>query len=144
MNTRLQVEHPITEYVTGFDLVEMMIRSAANQKLSVSQEEARKVNGWAFESRVYAEDPELYLPSIGTLSSYIEPQGSQPGPEGIIGTEIRCDSGITEGSEISIYYDPMICKLCSWGPTRDIAIERMKLALDNYVIKGRFYIRIQV
>ncbi|KAF9917895.1 hypothetical protein BX616_010972 [Lobosporangium transversale] len=129
MNTRLQVEHPITEYITGMDLVEQMIRVAANQKLIAKQEDI-KINGWAIESRVYAEDPEKYLPSIGRLSKYIEPTSTKGQ------NEVRCDSGIVEGSEISIYYDPMICKLCTHGATREEAIENMKRALDSYVIKG--------
>lgn len=128
MNTRLQVEHPITEYITGLDLVELMIRVAANQKLNFDQKELAKPKGWAFESRVYAEDPEKYLPSIGRLSKYIEPTG--------VASEVRCDTGIVEGSEISIYYDPMICKLCTYGATRDAARHRMEAALDRYVIKG--------
>lgn len=127
MNTRLQVEHPITEYITGIDLVEQMIRSAAGQKLSIKQEDVG-IKGWAVESRVYAEDPEKYLPSIGRLTKYIEPRDD-------IGN-VRCDSGIVEGSEISIYYDPMICKLVTYGQTRDQAIATMQKALDEYVIKG--------
>ncbi|KAG2188640.1 hypothetical protein INT44_001395 [Umbelopsis vinacea] len=127
MNTRLQVEHPITEYITGIDLVEQMIRSAAGQELSIKQEDVG-IKGWAIESRVYAEDPEKYLPSIGRLTKYIEPRDD-------IGN-VRCDSGIVEGSEISIYYDPMICKLVTYGPTRDQAIATMQKALDEYVIKG--------
>ncbi|RUS15913.1 hypothetical protein BC937DRAFT_91815 [Endogone sp. FLAS-F59071] len=127
MNTRLQVEHPITEYITGIDLVEQMIRSAANQPLQLKQEDVH-INGWALESRVYAEDPEKYLPSIGRLTKYIEPRGTQG--------EVRCDSGIVEGSEISIYYDPLICKLVTYGTNRAEAISRMKKALDEYVIKG--------
>ncbi|RIB21533.1 carbamoyl-phosphate synthase L chain, ATP binding domain-containing protein [Gigaspora rosea] len=129
MNTRLQVEHPITEYITGVDLVELMIRIAANQKLPMTQEDI-KFHGWAFESRVYAEDPEKYLPSIGRLSKYIEPQSLTDKHE------VRCDSGIVEGSEISIYYDPLICKLSTYGETRDDAINTMLKALDSYVIKG--------
>ncbi|KAL2916339.1 hypothetical protein HK105_204095 [Polyrhizophydium stewartii] len=128
MNTRLQVEHPITEYITGLDLVEQMIRVAAGQKLAFQQSDI-KINGWAFESRVYAEDPEKYLPSIGRLNKYIEPAIPPSG-------SVRCDSGIVEGSEISIYYDPLICKLCTHGPTRDAAIKEMQHALDTYVIKG--------
>ncbi|KAJ3407137.1 hypothetical protein HDU80_009592 [Chytriomyces hyalinus] len=131
MNTRLQVEHPITEYITGLDLVELMIRVAAGQKLNLNQEEAAKPKGWAFESRVYAEDPEKYLPSIGRLTKYIEPKALT-----ISGHDVRCDSGIVEGSEISIYYDPMICKLCTYGETREVARHRMESALDRYVIKG--------
>lgn len=128
MNTRLQVEHPITEYVTGLDLVELMIHVAAGEKLDfLDQNQVHKPKGWAVESRVYAEDPEKYLPSIGRLTTYIEPQG---------GSEIRCDSGIIEGSEISVYYDPMICKLCTYGETRSQALSLMEKALDSYVIKG--------
>lgn len=127
MNTRLQVEHPITEYVTGLDLVELMIRVAAGEKLDLDQNKIRKPNGWAIESRVYAEDPTKFLPSIGFLDKYIEPQG---------GPEIRCDSGIVEGSEISVFYDPMICKLCTYGANRDEAMNTMVKALDSYVIKG--------
>ncbi|PJF17458.1 hypothetical protein PSACC_02764 [Paramicrosporidium saccamoebae] len=128
MNTRLQVEHPITEYVTGIDLVEQMIRVAANQKLRIKQSDV-KVNGWAFESRVYAEDPKLFLPSIGRLLKYQEPLETGK-------AEIRCDSGIKEGSEISIYYDPLICKLCTHGPDRKTALDTMNRALDSYVIRG--------
>ncbi|CAG8581715.1 13382_t:CDS:10 [Ambispora leptoticha] len=129
MNTRLQVEHPITEYITRLDLVEQMIRVAANQKLSFKQEDIN-MHGWAIESRVYAEDPQKYLPSIGRLSKYIEPVSLTDK------NEVRCDSGIVEGSEISIYYDPLICKLSTYGETRDEAIDVMKRALDSYVIKG--------
>ncbi|KAI9343993.1 carbamoyl-phosphate synthase L chain, ATP binding domain-containing protein [Obelidium mucronatum] len=131
MNTRLQVEHPITEYITNLDLVELMIRVAAKQKLEFDQSEIAKPKGWAFESRVYAEDPEKYLPSIGRLTKYIEPK-----PVTADGHDVRCDSGIVEGSEISIYYDPMICKLCTYGETREVARHRMESALDRYVIKG--------
>ncbi|TPX33612.1 hypothetical protein SmJEL517_g03559 [Synchytrium microbalum] len=127
MNTRLQVEHPITEYITGLDLVELMIRVAAGQKLDLKQSEIG-INGWAFESRVYAEDPEKYLPSIGRLNKYIEPKGTHG--------EIRCDTGIVEGSEISIYYDPLICKLVTYGKSREEARITMEKALDSYVIKG--------
>ncbi|KAJ1798077.1 hypothetical protein LPJ59_002733 [Coemansia sp. RSA 2399] len=129
MNTRLQVEHPITEYITGLDLVEQMIRSAAGLPLALKQQDVA-INGWAIESRVYAEDPEHYLPSIGALSKYQEPRSwRQPG-------DVRCDSGVTEGSEISMYYDPMICKLSTHGPTRADAIATMSHALDRYLIKG--------
>ncbi len=125
MNTRLQVEHPITELVTGIDLVEQMIRVAAGQKLSFRQDQV-KLNGWAVESRVYAEDPKTYLPCIGRLDRYIEPSG--PG--------VRCDSGITEGSEISVFYDPLICKLSTYGQNRNQALDRLSNALDSYVIQG--------
>ena len=127
MNTRLQVEHPITEYITGLDLVELMIRVAANQKLPFHQKDIG-IEGWAMETRVYAEDPTMFLPSIGRLSTYIEPDAND--------SHIRVDSGIVEGSEISIYYDPLIAKLVSYGRTRNEAIDYMKNALDNYVIKG--------
>ena len=129
MNTRLQVEHPITEYITGLDLVEQMIRIAANQKLPMKQEDI-KFHGWAVESRVYAEDPENFLPSIGRLSKYREPISLTDK------NEVRCDSGVVEGSEISIYYDPLICKLSTYGETREEALQNMQRALDSYVIKG--------
>lgn len=127
MNTRLQVEHPITEYITGLDLVEQMIKVAAGEKLSFRQEDV-KIKGWAIESRVYAEDPKLYLPCIGKLTRYIEPDTSNG--------QVRCDTGIVEGSEISIYYDPLICKLSTHGRDRKEALTRMASALDSYVIKG--------
>eukprot|EP00834_Sanchytrium_tribonematis_P005569 NODE_347_length_9026_cov_0.640641.p2 type:complete len:686 gc:universal NODE_347_length_9026_cov_0.640641:3945-1888(-) len=132
MNTRLQVEHPITELITGLDLVELMIKVAANEKLPLKQDEI-KINGHAIEARVYAEDPVKYLPSIGSLTRYKEPS-----MEIIEETEgiIRNDSGIREGSDISIYYDPMICKLCTWHPSREGATELMGKALDSYLIKG--------
>ena len=127
MNTRLQVEHPITEYITGLDLVELMIRVAEGKPLPFQQEEV-KAKGWAFECRVYAEDPKLYLPSVGRLSGYQEPDQSDG--------KVRCDTGIIEGSEISIYYDPLICKLSTFGEDRQEALKRMKEALDTYVIRG--------
>ncbi|KAJ2665255.1 hypothetical protein IW148_001727 [Coemansia sp. RSA 1199] len=130
MNTRLQVEHPITEYITGFDLVEEMIRSASGLELTTTDQSKVEINGWAIESRVYAEDPEKYLPSIGTLSKYMEPRSWRTE------NDVRCDSGINEGSEISMYYDPMICKLSTHGPTRADAIATMNHALDQYLIKG--------
>lgn len=126
MNTRLQVEHPITEYITGLDLVELMIRVAAGEKLDLDQSVVNKPNGWAFESRVYAEDPEKFLPSIGRLEKYIEP----------VGHNVRCDAGVREGSEITMYYDPMICKLVTYGKDRQEAMDTMNTALDSYVIKG--------
>ena len=126
MNTRLQVEHPITELITGVDLVEQMLLAAAGKPLSIKQEDI-KINGWATETRVYAEDPmKNFFPSIGRLLQYEEPKG-----EGV-----RVDSGIVEGSQISVYYDPLIAKLCTWGPTRDKCLERMRGALDEYVIRG--------
>ena len=126
MNTRLQVEHPITECVSGLDLVHAMIHSSTGVALPLTQDQTSRINGWAIESRVYAEDPEKYLPSIGRLSSYQEPKGDG----------VRCDSGIREGDEISVYYDPMICKLVTYGATRQETIERMKKALDEYVVEG--------
>eukprot|EP00742_Colponemidia_sp_Colp-10_P002013 GILJ01002150.1.p1 GENE.GILJ01002150.1~~GILJ01002150.1.p1 ORF type:complete len:709 (-),score=129.47 GILJ01002150.1:82-1896(-) len=127
MNTRLQVEHPITEMITGLDLVEQMIRVAAGHKLQFRQEDI-KIDGWAMETRVYAEDPlRGFLPSIGFLTSYQEP----PMKEGL-----RIDTGVSDGTEISMYYDPMICKLITHGKTRKEAIAMMTSALDNYVIRG--------
>nr|KAG5687923.1 hypothetical protein BaRGS_014372 [Batillaria attramentaria] len=128
MNTRLQVEHPITECITGVDLVHQMIRVAKGHKLHHTQSDI-PIDGWAFECRVYAEDPfkNFGMPSIGRLSRYIEPTHIP---------NVRCDSGIQEGSEISIYYDPMICKLVTHGPDRQSAINTMVDALDSYVIKG--------
>ena len=128
MNTRLQVEHPITEYITGLDLVEHMIQVAAGKPLPMTQNDI-KINGWAVEARVYAEDPKLYLPCIGRLTRYIEPTV-------LSDKNVRCDSGIREGSDISVYYDPMICKLSTFGKTRNEAFDRMTLALDSFVIQG--------
>ena len=126
MNTRLQVEHPVTEYITNVDLVEEMIKIAAGEKIGYKQQDI-PLNGWAFESRVYAENPfQKFLPSIGWLERYIEPYGEN----------IRCDSGIREGSEISIHYDPLICKLVTYGKDRDAALAKMREALDQYVIRG--------
>jgi propionyl-CoA carboxylase alpha chain len=127
MNTRLQVEHRVTELVTGLDLVELMIRIAAGEPLGFTQEEVQ-LNGWAIESRIYSEDPARgFLPSIGRVVSYREPE-KRPG--------ILIDSAIYEGSEISMFYDPMIAKLCTYGKTRAEAIELMKNALSEYHIKG--------
>ncbi|KAJ8349947.1 hypothetical protein SKAU_G00250770 [Synaphobranchus kaupii] len=128
MNTRLQVEHPITECITGLDLVHQMIRVAKGYTLQHTQADV-PINGWAIESRVYAEDPykSFGLPSIGRLSQYQEPTNL---------TGVRVDSGIQEGSDISIYYDPMISKLVSYGSTRTEALQRMEAALDSYVIRG--------
>lgn len=128
MNTRLQVEHPITEYITGLDLVEQMIRVAAGQPLAIKQSDIG-IKGWAVESRVYAEDPlNGFLPSIGRLERYIEPN-TEDG-------DVRVDTGVREGAEISIYYDPLICKLVTYGPDRASAIQKMRDALDSYVIRG--------
>ena len=126
MNTRLQVEHPVTELVTGLDLVELMIRVAAGEPLPFAQEQLR-LDGWAVEARIYAEDPARgFLPSTGRLVRYREPAG--PG--------IRVDSGITEGGEVSLYYDPMIAKLCAWAPDRTAALDRLGGALDAFVVRG--------
>ncbi|MGB5092326.1 MAG: acetyl/propionyl/methylcrotonyl-CoA carboxylase subunit alpha [Parvibaculum sp.] len=131
MNTRLQVEHPVSELITGIDLVEQMIRVAYGEKLSIKQADV-KINGWAVESRIYAEDPyRNNLPSTGRLVHY------QPPAEGTEnGLTIRNDTGVYEGGEISIYYDPMIAKLCTHGPDRKSAIEHMSVALDSFRIEG--------
>jgi propionyl-CoA carboxylase alpha chain len=131
MNTRLQVEHPVTELVTGIDLVEQMIRIAAGEKLAIRQDDVT-LNGWAVESRLYAEDPyRNFLPSIGRLTRYRPPR---EGPFG--STALRNDTGVTEGSEISMFYDPMVAKLCTWTPTRLEAIDAMSDALDAFVVDG--------
>ncbi|MBW7921096.1 MAG: acetyl/propionyl/methylcrotonyl-CoA carboxylase subunit alpha [Rubellimicrobium sp.] len=131
MNTRLQVEHPVTELVTGLDLVEQMIRIAAGERLAFAQDDIR-LDGWAMESRVYAEDPlRGFLPSTGRLSRY------RPPPEGSHdGRKVRNDTGAFEGGEISRFYDPMIAKLCTWAPDRAGAIEAMADALDGFEIEG--------
>ncbi|XP_072035304.1 propionyl-CoA carboxylase alpha chain, mitochondrial-like isoform X2 [Amphiura filiformis] len=128
MNTRLQVEHPITECITGVDLVQEMIRVANGYPLKLKQADI-PINGWAVECRVYAEDPykSFGLPSVGRLYRYQEP---------VHIPKVRVDSGIREGSEISIYYDPMISKLVTYGPDREEALETMRQALDSYVIRG--------
>jgi propionyl-CoA carboxylase alpha chain len=126
MNTRLQVEHPVTELVTGLDLVELMIKVAAGEKLPFGQAEV-KLNGWAIEARVYAEDPRRgFLPSTGRLVRYQEPTG-----EGV-----RVDTGIVQGGEVSMFYDPMIAKLCAYGPDRAVATRRLSRALDSYLVRG--------
>ncbi|WP_105404972.1 acetyl/propionyl/methylcrotonyl-CoA carboxylase subunit alpha, partial [Neorhizobium sp. T7_12] len=132
MNTRLQVEHPVTELVTGIDLVEQMIRVASGEKLSLGQDDV-ELNGWAIESRLYAEDPyRNFLPSIGRLSRYRPPaEGRQDD-----GTVVRNDTGVFEGGEISMYYDPMIAKLCTWAPDRLTAIDAMGKALDDFEVDG--------
>ena len=131
MNTRLQVEHPVTELITGIDLVEQMIRVAAGEKLMLSQKDV-KLNGWAVESRVYAEDPfRNFLPSIGRLTRY-----RPPAETSLDGVTVRNDTGVTEGGEISIHYDPMIAKLVTHGPTREVAIAAQSNALDAFVIDG--------
>jgi propionyl-CoA carboxylase alpha chain len=126
MNTRLQVEHPVTEMVTGLDLVELMIRVAAGEKLPFTQDAVTQT-GWAIEARVYAEDPTRnFLPSIGRLVRYIAPAGDG----------IRNDTGVGEGAEISIYYDPMIAKLCAYGTDRNQATARLRCALDGFYVGG--------
>ena len=131
MNTRLQVEHPVTELVTGIDLVEQMIRSAAGERLAIKQSDV-KLNGWAVESRVYAEDPyRKFLPSTGRLTRYRPPEERSAG-----GITVRNDTGVYEGGEISIYYDPMIAKLVTHAPKREQAIEAQADALDAFVIDG--------
>ena len=126
MNTRLQVEHPVTELITGIDLVEQQIRVARGERLSFSQDDL-KIRGHAMELRVYAEDPlDNFLPSIGTLETYRRPEG-----EGI-----RVDDGFEQGMDVPIYYDPMIAKLVTYAPTREAAIQRMREAIDQYEIEG--------
>jgi propionyl-CoA carboxylase alpha chain len=126
MNTRLQVEHPVTELVTGLDLVELMIRIAAGEPLPIAQKDVR-LEGWAVEARVYAEDPTRnFLPSIGRLVRYCPPAGDG----------IRLDAGVVEGSEISVHYDPLIAKLVTSGPDRDAAIDRLSGALDRFYVAG--------
>jgi propionyl-CoA carboxylase alpha chain len=131
MNTRLQVEHPVTELVTGIDLVEQMIRVAAGEKLELTQKNV-SLTGWAVESRVYAEDPfRNFLPSVGRLVKYRPPAESESG-----GVTVRNDTGVQEGGEISIYYDPMIAKLVTHAPSRAAAIEAQSMALDSFYIDG--------
>jgi propionyl-CoA carboxylase alpha subunit len=126
MNTRLQVEHPVTELVTGFDLVELMLRIADGEKLPFAQQDIR-LNGWAIEARIYAEDPTRgFLPSTGRLVRYLPPSG-----EGL-----RVDDGVFEGAEISVYYDPMIAKLSAYGADRNAALDRLRAALDGFYISG--------
>ena len=132
MNTRLQVEHPVTELITGVDLVEQMIRVADGQALPFAQKDL-KINGWAMESRLYAEDPyRNFLPSTGRLTRYRPPAEGPTAQGGVV----RIDTGVAEGGEISMYYDPMIAKLCTWGPTRAAAIADMQLALDAFEVEG--------
>ncbi|MCE8527077.1 acetyl/propionyl/methylcrotonyl-CoA carboxylase subunit alpha [Ruegeria pomeroyi] len=146
MNTRLQVEHPVTELITGVDLVEQMIRVAAGEPLSITQDDV-KLTGWAIENRLYAEDPYRgFLPSIGRLSRYRPPAETAAGPMLVNGkwqgdapsgeAAVRNDTGVYEGGEISMYYDPMIAKLCTWAPTRAAAIEAMRIALDSFEVEG--------
>jgi len=140
MNTRLQVEHPVTEAITGVDLVEQMIRVAAGEKLEMTQDDVT-IDGWAIENRVYAEDPYRgFLPSTGRLVRYDPPlpgwtnDGSANGRRGVDG--VRVDDGVFEGGEVSMFYDPMIAKLVTWGETRDEAADLQVLALDAFEIEG--------
>ena len=127
MNTRLQVEHPVTELITGVDLVEMMIRVAAGEKLPITQADVG-IHGWAIESRVYAEDPfRNFLPSIGRLVRYQPP---------VEDAHVRVDTGVFEGGQVSMYYDPMIAKLITHGATREEASAQMRSALDRFIIRG--------
>ena len=127
MNTRLQVEHPVTEMVTGLDLVEQMIRIAAGARLPLAQKDV-KAKGWAIEARLYAEDPARgFLPSVGRLRRYIEPP---------VGQGLRIDAGVVEGSEISVHYDPMIAKVIAHGPDRGAATAKLRQALDAYYVRG--------
>ena len=154
MNTRLQVEHPVTEEVTGLDLVEQMIRVAAGEKLAFGQDDVR-MDGWAIESRVYAEDPYRgFLPSTGRLTVYKPPfvpsevEGRSSDAAGVSttldtnglggadGVRVRVDDGVIEGGEVSMFYDPMIAKLITWAPTREAAIEAQIEALDSFQIDG--------
>jgi acetyl/propionyl-CoA carboxylase alpha subunit len=126
MNTRLQVEHPVTELITGIDLVEQQIRIARGEKLSFAQEDLQ-IKGHAVELRVYAEDPlNNFLPSVGNLTTYKRP----------IGENIRVDDGFEQGMDIPIYYDPMISKLIAYGQDRNAAIQRLIEAIDMYEIEG--------
>jgi propionyl-CoA carboxylase alpha chain len=127
MNTRLQVEHPVTELVTGLDLVELMIRVAAGEPLPLAQQEV-KLDGWAIEARVYAEDPlRGFLPSVGRLVRYLPPTRVEG---------VRVDTGVCEGGEVSMHYDPMIAKLITHGDSREAAIERMREALNEFYVRG--------
>ncbi len=127
MNTRLQVEHPVTELVTGVDIVEQMIRTAAGEPLSFTQQDV-KIDGWALEARVYAENPlSGFVPSSGRLDRYLPPEETPL---------VRVDMGVGEGNEITLHYDPMIAKVCTWGETRDDAIETMQQSLDEFYISG--------
>ncbi|MDC0093655.1 acetyl/propionyl/methylcrotonyl-CoA carboxylase subunit alpha [Alphaproteobacteria bacterium] len=132
MNTRLQVEHPVTELITGVDLVEQMIWIAYGEKLKITQDSI-VLNGSAIECRIYAENPyKSFLPSIGRLTKYNPPQEKTHDDRSIT----RNDTGVREGDEVSMFYDPMIAKLCSWGKTRDMSIKRMQSALDNFLLEG--------
>ena len=138
MNTRLQVEHPVTEAITGIDLVEQMIRVAYGEKLPFTQDDI-KINGWAIENRVYAEDPyRNFLPSTGRLVRYRTPDAAahQQPVENTDSAYIRVDDGVAEGGEVSMFYDPMIAKLVTWAPTREEAIDAQIGALDRFELEG--------
>jgi propionyl-CoA carboxylase alpha subunit len=149
MNTRLQVEHPVTEEITGLDLVEQMIRVAAGEKLKFTQDDVR-LDGWAVETRVYAEDPYRgFLPSTGRLVRYQPPvrhprESGDPAKQEKLGSRlrgndeivVRVDDGVADGGEVSMFYDPMIAKLVTWAPTREAAIDAQIDALDQFVIDG--------
>ena len=131
MNTRLQVEHPVTELITGLDLVEQMIRVADGEELQIKQKDV-ELKGWAIESRIYAEDPYRgFLPSTGRLSRYRPPEETEHD-----GITVRNDTGVYEGGEISLFYDPMIAKLVTHGADRTSAIDAMAAALDDFRIDG--------
>lgn len=131
MNTRLQVEHPITEEITGIDLVEQQILISAGYPLDFNQNDV-KINGHSMEYRVYAEDPSRkFLPSIGFLQKYKEPETYSNS-----NSRVRIDTGVEEGSEISMYYDPMISKLITWGKDRESSMRILDNAFDDYVIQG--------
>src|SRR5690606_38737597 len=130
MNTRLQVEHPVTELITGLDLGELMLRAANGEKLPLTQSQVQR-NGWAIESRLYAEDPyRNFLPSTGRLTRYRPPE-ERAGKDRVV----RNDTGVFEGGEISTFYDPMIANLCTWAPPRLEAIEAMAVALDSFEVE---------
>jgi propionyl-CoA carboxylase alpha chain len=131
MNTRLQVEHPVTEMITGLDIVELMLRVAEGMPLPLDQEDVER-QGWAIECRLYAEDPvRNFLPSTGRLTRYRPPVDPNAGT-----ATLRCDTGVVEGGEISTFYDPMIAKLVTWGPTREAAVAGMGEALDSFELEG--------
>jgi propionyl-CoA carboxylase alpha chain len=135
MNTRLQVEHPVTEAITGVDLVEQMIRVAAGEQLGMTQDDVT-IDGWAIENRVYAEDPYRgFLPSTGRIVRYNPPVKGWAGDlRGVDG--VRVDDGVSDGGEVSMFYDPMIAKLITWGRTRDEAADKQIAALDKFELEG--------
>jgi len=127
MNTRLQVEHPVTEMITGTDLVEWQLRAAAGEKLPVTQEDIN-LNGWSFEARIYAEDPDNgFMPGAGPLTYLSTPA---PGPD------VRVETGVRQHDEVSIHYDPMIAKLVVWGPDRESALRKLRTCLAQFNISG--------